>query len=55
MEAYQKADLVISKGQGNLEGLLDIESNIYFLLKAKCEIIAEVLEVEKDDFVFLYR
>jgi len=55
MNAYQKADIVISKGQGNLEGLLDIENDIYFLLKAKCEIIAEVLEVKKDDFIFLYR
>jgi len=55
LEAYKNADLVISKGQGNLEGLLDIEEDIYFLLKAKCEIIAEVLGVELNDFVFLYR
>jgi hypothetical protein len=55
LEAYQKADLVISKGQGNLEGLLDIEEDIYFLLKAKCEIIADVLEVGLNDFVFLHR
>jgi uncharacterized protein with ATP-grasp and redox domains len=55
LEAYKNADLVISKGQGNLEGLLDIEADIYFLLKAKCEIIAEVLGVELNDFVFLYR
>jgi len=55
LAAYKNADLVISKGQGNLEGLLDIEEDIYFLLKAKCEIIAEVLGVELNDFVFLYR
>ena len=55
LEKYQNADLVISKGQGNLEGLLDIEEDIYFLLKAKCEIIAEVLSVEVNDFVFLHR
>jgi len=55
LAAYKNADLVISKGQGNLEGLLDIEDDIYFLLKAKCEIIAEVLGVELNDFVFLYR
>jgi uncharacterized protein with ATP-grasp and redox domains len=55
LKHYQSADLVISKGQGNLEGLYGIESDIYFLLKAKCEVIAEVLEVEEGDFVFIYR
>jgi hypothetical protein len=55
LAAYQEADLVISKGQGNLEGLLDIEEDIYFLLKAKCEIIAEILGVGLNDFVFLHR
>jgi len=55
LKQYQKADLVISKGQGNLEGLYGIESDIYFLLKAKCEVIAEVLKVEEGDFVFIYR
>lgn len=55
LAAYQEADLVISKGQGNLEGVLDIEEDIYFLLKAKCEIIAEVLEAGLNDFLFLYR
>ncbi|MFW6267405.1 MAG: damage-control phosphatase ARMT1 family protein [Halanaerobium sp.] len=55
LKHYQKADLVISKGQGNLEGLYGIESDIYFLLKAKCEVIAELLKVKEGDFVFIYR
>lgn len=54
LEHYQKADLVISKGQGNLESLYNIESDIYFLLKAKCDVIAEVLKVEEGDFVLIY-
>jgi len=54
LKHYQNSDLVISKGQGNLESLYGIESGIYFLLKAKCEVIAEVLEVNEGDFVFLY-
>lgn len=54
LEHYQKADLVISKGQGNLESLYNIESNIYFLLKAKCEVIADVLDVNEGDFIFIY-
>ena len=55
LKHYQNADLVISKGQGNLEGLYGIESEIYFLLKAKCEVIAELLKFKKGDFVFIYR
>ncbi|MGM0499503.1 MAG: damage-control phosphatase ARMT1 family protein [Bacillota bacterium] len=54
LKHYKKADLVISKGQGNLESLYNIESNIYFLLKAKCDVIAEVLNVEEGDFVLMY-
>ena len=54
LEHYQKADLVLSKGQGNLEGLYGIESDIYFLLKAKCEVIADLLNVTKGDFIFIY-
>ena len=40
---YSQADLVISKGQGNLEGLIDEKKNIFFLLKIKCPVIAGVL------------
>ena len=43
-ESFQKrfasADLIIAKGQGNYETLSDIEKDIYFLLKAKCSVIA---------------
>jgi len=38
---YEKADLVISKGQGNYETLSSVDKNIFFLLKAKCPVIAE--------------
>lgn len=53
-EHYQTADLIISKGQGNLESLFDQEKGIYFLLKAKCGLIAEALEVNKNEFIFIY-
>lgn len=50
--AFEQADLVISKGQGNLEGLLGkTNKNIYFLLMVKCNVIAEILQVRKGDFV----
>lgn len=45
---YEKADLVISKGQGNLEGLLDSKrENLFFLLMVKCDVIARKLGVKK--------
>lgn len=51
-ELYNKADVVISKGQGNLEGLLDkTDKQIFFLLMVKCDVIAEALGVKKGDFV----
>ncbi|RKY39639.1 MAG: hypothetical protein DRP75_01595 [Candidatus Omnitrophota bacterium] len=41
IEAYQKADLVISKGQGNFESLSEEKKQIYFLLKVKCSVLAQ--------------
>lgn len=55
LKHYQKSDIVLSKGQGNLEGLYGRETGIYFLLKAKCEVIADILDVNEEDFVFIYR
>ncbi|WP_300667567.1 ARMT1-like domain-containing protein [Desulfoluna sp.] len=51
-QAFYAADLVISKGQGNFEGLMENDHpNIFFLLIAKCTPIAELLGVEKNDMV----
>ena len=41
LDEYKKADLIISKGQGNYEALCDEDKNIFFLLKIKCPIVAE--------------
>ncbi len=52
LEVFNRADVIISKGQGNLEGLLgNTTKDIYFLLMVKCEVIADVLGVKKGDFV----
>ncbi len=40
-ELFDRADLVISKGQGNYETLSDMNKNIFFILKAKCTVIAK--------------
>ena len=38
---YHEAELIISKGQGNYEALSSQRQNIFFLLKAKCPVIAK--------------
>lgn len=51
-KAFEEADLIISKGQGNLEGLLQLQdSRIFFLLMAKCDVIADLLDVQKGDII----
>ena len=50
-DVFENADLIISKGQGNYEGLSGIDHNIYFLLMAKCEHVANQLGVRKGDFL----
>lgn len=41
---FKKADLIISKGQGNYETLSGVTKNIFFILKAKCPVIAKDLQ-----------
>jgi uncharacterized protein with ATP-grasp and redox domains len=38
-DRFNKADLIIAKGQGNYETLSDTDRNIFFMLKAKCPVI----------------
>ncbi len=51
LELFNKADVVISKGQGNYEALSDIDRSIFFLLRAKCPVVAEDLGVEDGDTI----
>jgi uncharacterized protein with ATP-grasp and redox domains len=50
-DIFNQSDLVIAKGQGNYEGLSWIDKNIYFILMAKCDHVANHLGVRKGDFV----
>lgn len=50
-DIFAQADLIISKGQGNYEGLNETEKNIYFILITKCDHVADHLGVKKGDFV----
>ena len=40
---FDEADLVIAKGQGNFETLSDVEKKLFFILKAKCPVVAQRL------------
>lgn len=52
LKVYHDADVIISKGQGNLEGLISQnDPRIFFLLMVKCDVVAELLEVSKGSFV----
>ncbi|MFO7657225.1 MAG: ARMT1-like domain-containing protein [Bacteroidales bacterium] len=52
---FEEADIIISKGQGNLEGLIgNTDKKIFFLLMVKCNVIAEMIGVkEKSTVAFL--
>jgi hypothetical protein len=51
-EAFENADVIISKGQGNFETLNESEANIFFILKVKCPAIAAHLKRNIGDFFF---
>ena len=40
---FDQADLIVAKGQGNYETLSDADKDIFFVLKAKCPVIAKHL------------
>ena len=51
LDLYARAELILSKGQGNYEGLSGEEGPIFFLLMAKCPVVARDLGVEVGSLV----
>ena len=55
-EAFRRilydVDIVIAKGHANTETLVDIDREVFFLLRAKCDYVAEYMGVKKYDYVF---
>ncbi|MDV7186069.1 ARMT1-like domain-containing protein [Lutibacter sp. TH_r2] len=51
LELFNTTGLVISKGQGNYEGLSDCNRQVFFLLKSKCPIIANHLGIEDNAII----
>lgn len=54
-ELVEQADLVISKGQGNYETLSQPPRPIWFLLKAKCPVIAQDIGFETGSLILVPR
>ncbi|WP_319560805.1 ARMT1-like domain-containing protein [Marispirochaeta sp.] len=52
-ELLNKADIIISKGQGNYEALSGSGLPILFLLRVKCDIIARHIPAELGDFCLI--
>ena len=50
---FMEADLIIAKGQGNYETLNDERKKIFFLLKAKCPVIARDIGCNEGDIVIV--
>jgi len=49
---YDSADLIISKGMGNFEGLMDEnDPRLFYLLMIKCRVIGEKIGAKKGEFV----
>lgn len=51
IDRFNKADMIISKGMGNYEALSEVNRSVFFLLKAKCKVIANDLGVQENDIV----
>jgi len=52
-EVFYSADVIIAKGHGNYELLNDTNYNIFFILQAKCNVVAKSLGVNVGDAVLL--
>ena len=48
---YRSSDIIIAKGQGNYESLSEEQSNIFFLLRVKCPIVARLLHANIGDAI----
>lgn len=54
LERFIRADMIISKGQGNFETLSDAERPVFFLLLAKCPVIARGIGCAVGDAVLIH-
>ena len=51
-KVFQSSDVIIAKGQGNFEGLSDTtDKKLFFLFMAKCDLVADLVGVNKMSIV----
>ncbi len=51
---FFNSDIVVSKGQGNFEGIVgESGGNVYFLLTVKCDVVSDFLKVPVGSMVFM--
>lgn len=53
VNAFESADVILAKGHGNFETCNERPENVYCLLKAKCELVANEIGCRLGDIVFL--
>jgi len=53
LKVYRDADFIISKGQGNYEGLSEEDRPIFFLLKTKCSVISKHIGVAQGSIILM--
>lgn len=46
LEIFESSDMVLSKGQGNYEGLSDVDRDVFFMLVVKCPLVAQDINSE---------
>jgi uncharacterized protein with ATP-grasp and redox domains len=52
MDIYRSADVIVAKGMGNFEGLMnEKDPRLFFLLMVKCPVIGRMVGAEKGEFV----
>lgn len=52
LDAYKSADLIIAKGMGNFEGLMDEnDPRLFYLLMVKCPVIGKKVGAQKGEFI----
>ena len=55
IEIFESSDMVISKGQGNYEGLSDVDREVFFMLVVKCPLVAEDIRSEVSKLILKVR
>jgi len=52
---FEESDVVIAKGQANYETLSDSNQNLFFVLMAKCSVIARDIGCEQGELIVLHK